>query len=70
MSKQNVNQYAILHMTSIASFGSHMPLATPFSSSTAFVARSIGTSSMMLAGRAIARNTGTRRYAGVDRSGM
>jgi hypothetical protein len=56
----NVSQYEILQDTSSALSGSQMPLAVS-SSATACDARSIGTSRMMLEGRASARNTGKTR---------
>ena len=55
--KTKVNQYAILHTASMSLSGSHMPRGVP-SSSMAFDARSIGTSRMILDGKAKARNTG------------
>lgn len=61
-----VNQYVILHATSSALSGNHMPRAAPVP---AFEARSIGTRRMMLEGRARDRKTGRRRYPGVLRMG-
>lgn len=66
--KANVNQYIILHATVMTLSGSHNPLA-PSVSVPDEDARSIGTRRMILLGSASARNTGTNRYAGVNRSG-
>ena len=63
----NVSQYATLHATSKALSGSHIPCDSP--SSLRLDARSIGTNNINPTGRASARNTGVRRYPGVERKG-
>ena len=66
--KTKVNQYADRHATSMTRSGKQMP-RDPSSLVLEVDARSMGTKRMILMGKAMAKKTGTSRYAGVVRSG-